>query len=151
VGNGTNTVERKALLSCQPGLQRACQGTGISGERTRLACPASHSFPERWHPQAADTDPGLILYLLAPRSHPPACQDTSLSSSLTCKRRVNLLASTVTPGFWSSSGDLTGTLSRFRAPAQLGWLAVTPTSPSFVTRVISGKRTPSSVFQIGED
>lgn len=89
----------------RPGLQRACEGTGISDERTQLTCPICQSFPEHFLTEQTQT-PGLILYLLPSRSHSPACQHTSLSSSLTREQRVNHSANTVALGFWRSSEDL---------------------------------------------
>lgn len=95
--------------------------------------------------------PGLMLYFLPSHSHSPVCQHTSLSLSLTCKRRANRLANTVALGFWSSNEDLMETYPTSKPPVQPGRLVITSTSLSNVTCVISGKRTLSSVFQIVED
>lgn len=39
----------------RPGLQRACEGTGISDERTQLTCPICQSFPEHFLTEQTQT------------------------------------------------------------------------------------------------
>lgn len=121
-GNGANAVERKTLLSHQPGLRRAHKGTEIASriKGHSLHVPFLHLSLSTGTLGERTQTPSLILCFLPPCAHPPACQPTSPSSSLACKRRANHSANTVIVGFWGTTEDLVETLPCFRAPGTAG-------------------------------